>query len=136
MIFQELTRSYLEAFGKEWSQRAPLNLLDALENPEPYEGKIRRVVFLSAVIPTPATVGYERLRSLIVTKVNGQDIKDMRSLIDAFQSPKDGLHSIEFQDEHLSVYLDDRISSMIDSELLKRGLSKLSHVEEEKTTEK
>ena len=84
LIFQELTRNFLESFGKEWKQRAPLNLLDAYENQENIERDINRVVFLSAVIPTPATVGYERLRNLIVSKVNGQEVKDMKSLIDAF----------------------------------------------------
>jgi len=131
LIFQELTGSYLHAFGKEWSSRAPLNLLSAYENPDEYEGRMRRVVFLSAVIPTPATVGYERLRSLIVSKVNGKDIKDMKSLIEAFKSKSSGLHSIEFVDENLVVHLDDNISHTVDSELLKRGLSRLSHVEQE-----
>lgn len=130
LIFQELTGSYLHAFGKEWSTRAPLNLLSAFENPEEYEGRMRRVVFLSAVIPTPATVGYEGLRSLIVSKVNGKEIKDMKSLIEAFQSKRSGLHSIEFVDENLVVYLDDNISNVVDNELLKHGLTKLSHVEQ------
>ena len=57
---------------------------------------MRRVVFLSGVIPTPATVGYERLRNLIVHKVNGKEIKDMKSLIDAFDGNMNELHSIEF----------------------------------------
>ncbi len=131
LIFQELTGSYLHAFGKDWSSRAPLNLLAAFENPDEYQDRMRRVVFLSAVIPTPATVGYERLRSLIVSKVNGKDIRDMQSLIDAFRSKSNGLHSIEFVDEHLVVYLDDSVSDMVDGELLKRGLSKLSHVEQD-----
>lgn len=124
-IFQELTRPLLEAFGEEWENRAPLNLLDAYENQAKYEGPARRVVFLSGVIPTPATVGYDRLRNLIVKKVNGKEIGDIESLIAAFKEAPNGLHSIEFDEDNFSVYLDEAISSKVDQQLLQRGLPKL-----------
>lgn len=130
LIFQELSRPVLEAFGKDWSSRAPLNLLDAFENPEKYEDKAKRVIFLSGSIPTPATVGYEGLRNLIVKRVNGVQIDSMKTLIDAFQKPNaDGLHSIEFLEEKFTVYLDENISTMVDSALLQRGLNRLSRAE-------
>ncbi|MFT3992376.1 MAG: PDZ domain-containing protein [Luteolibacter sp.] len=125
-IFQELSRPLLEAFGEEWTSRAPLNLLDAYENPEKYEGKIDRVIFLSGAIPTPATVGYERLRNLIVSKVNGREIKNMNDLISAFNSNLQPLHSIEFLDENLTIYLDENTSTAVDTQLVKRGIGKLS----------
>lgn len=129
LVFQELSRDILESFGDDWRSRAPLNLLDAYENPENYQDSIRRVVFLSGVIPTPATVGYERLRNLIVRKVNGKDIKDMKSLVAAFDANMDALHSIEFDEENLTVYLDDTAATAVDSQLLQRGISRLSRVE-------
>ena len=58
LVFQELSRPLLESFGENWETRAPLEFLDALENPEKYEGKVDRIIFLSGSIPTPATVGY------------------------------------------------------------------------------
>ena len=130
LIFQELTRPLLEAYGKEWTSRAPLNLLDAYENPDKYEETYDRIIFLSGSIPTPATVGYESLRNLIVKKVNGVVIKDMKSLIEAFKKPgKDNLHSIEFFDEDFTVHLDESISNMVDNALLQRGLNTLSRAE-------
>lgn len=130
LIFQELTRPLLESFGNEWQSRAPLNLLDVLENPQKYESRGRRIVFLSNVIPTPATVGYEPLQSLIVTKVNGQEIKDMKSLIAAFDAvPADGMHAIEFDEEKFNVYLDETVSTAVDEQLLQRGLPRLSRAE-------
>lgn len=125
LIFQELSRPLLEAFGDKWRSRAPLDLLDAYENAEKYEGKVDRIVFLSGVIPTPATVGYERLRNLIVTSVNGKPVRDIPSLIAAFDSNLEELHSIEFASENLTVQLDDTISTMVDSQLLQRGLNRL-----------
>ncbi|MEP2776628.1 MAG: trypsin-like peptidase domain-containing protein [Luteolibacter sp.] len=130
LIFQELTRPVLEAFGKDWTSRAPLNLLDAYENPEKYEDNRKRVIFLSGSIPTPATVGYEGLRNLIVKKVNGIEIDSMKTLIEAFGKPgANNLHSIEFLEENFTVYLDEAISTNVDSALLQRGLTRLSRAE-------
>lgn len=127
-IFQELTATYLQAFGKDWETKAPLDLLDVLTSPEDYEKGRNRVVFLSAVVPTPATTGYERMRNLIISKVNGQDIADIPSLVKAFQKPgADGLHTIEFADGHpKAIFLDAALSDMVDAELLKRGIPRLS----------
>lgn len=130
LIFQELTRPVLEAFGNEWSSRAPLNLLDAYENPEKYEDKAKRIIFLSGSIPTPATVGYESLRNLIVKKINGIEIDSIKTLIEAFDKPNsDNLHSIEFFEENFTVYLDESISTNVDTLLLQRGLTRLSRAE-------
>jgi len=129
LVFQELSRPLLEAFGKDWPSRAPLNLLDAYENPEKYEGKVERVVFLSGTIGTPATIGYERLRNLIVRKVNGKEIRDMKTLIKAFDTNMNELHSIEFAEEDFTVYLDEVVSTSVDSRLLESGINRLSRAE-------
>ena len=131
LIFQELTRPVLEAFGKDWTSRAPLNLLDAYENPEKYEeNNAKRVIFMSGSIPTPATVGYESLRNLIVKKVNGVEIDSMKTLIEAFDKPNaDNLHSIEFLEENFTVWLDEAIATNVDSVLLQRGINRLSRAE-------
>jgi S1-C subfamily serine protease len=129
LVFQELSRPMLEGFGEDWQSRAPLDLLDAYENPDKYEDRLDRVIFLSGVIPTPATVGYERLRNLIVRKVNGKDVKDMKSLITAFEGNTGELHSIEFDGENLTVHLDDAVTTEVDSQLLQRGITRLSRAE-------
>lgn len=128
MLFQELTLPYLMEFGENWRSQAPLNLMDAYENPENHEGRLRRVVFLAGVIPTPATVGYERLRHLIVTHVNGKEIVDLKSLQEALAGNLGGRHAVEFADENLTIHLDEQVCTAVDAELLKRGLSQLSRV--------
>ncbi len=128
LVFQELSRSYLEAFGKEWKSRAPLDLLDALNSPEDYEEGRKRLVFLSRVIPTPATIGYDRVSNLIVTEVNGQKIEDMRSLAEAFKNPKDGLHAVRINDVPFVLYLDSELSDFVDKRLLQSGLPALERL--------
>lgn len=129
LIFQELTRTLLESFGEDWTSRAPLNLLDAYENPEKYQDRADRIVFLSGTIATPATLGYEPLRNLIVRKVNGKEVRDMKSLVAAFKSNLGELHSIEFDEENFTVYLDEALSTAVDQQLLQRGLTRLSRTE-------
>jgi S1-C subfamily serine protease len=127
-IFQELSATYLQAFGKDWESNAPLNLLDVLSTPEDYEKDRKTLVFLSGTIPTPATTGYERLNNLIISKINGQTITDIPTLIQAFQKPSpDGLHTIEFHDGFpKTIYLNAAVSDAIDAQLLQRGIPKLS----------
>lgn len=124
-IFQELTLPLLESFGEDWSSRAPLNLLDVYQNPEKHDTGVRRIVFLSGVIPTPATIGYEPLRNLIVRKVNGLPIRDLGSLVAAFETKETPLHSIQFDQDDFTIHLDEAVSATVDAELLQRGIPKL-----------
>lgn len=130
LIFQELSQSYLQAFGKEWESNAPVTLLDAFYHPEDYEKNRNRLVFLSSTIPTPATLGYENIRSVIIENVNGQDIKDIPSLIEAFKNPTDGIHTIKLSDAPNTIYLDASLCDSVDKMFLQRGLPSLSRDKE------
>ncbi|MEO1857794.1 MAG: PDZ domain-containing protein [Rubritalea sp.] len=131
IVFQELTKSYLRAFGDDWTMRAPLNLLDALNHPEDYEKGRKRLVFISAVIPTPATLGYESLNSVIIEEVNGQAIEDLPSLIAAFKAvPENGIHSLKLDGQPETIYLDASAADTVDHSLLTRGLPSLSRESE------
>ena len=131
LIFQELTRPLLEAYGEDWQSDAPLNYLDALSNPEKYQENHDRMICLTAVIPTQATVGYESLRNMIISKVNGKPVRNMKDMLQAFSKPRLGStsHSIEFLEENLIVHLDEQLSNSIDQALLTRGLHNLSRAE-------
>jgi S1-C subfamily serine protease len=126
LVFQELSLPILQSFGKDWQTRAPLDLLSAYENPEAHEGKVDRIVFLSGVIPTPATIGYEPLRNLVIDQVNGQPVPNLAALVQAFDDNSSLLHSIRFAADGLTVHLDESASGSIDEQLLQRGIRKLS----------
>jgi len=109
LLFQELTLPFLKTAGNKWKTRAPFKLVYAAGHPEPYEEEGReKLVFLSGVLPTKSVLGYERLRSLIVTRVNGIKINHIRNLDEAFSQPgENGIHKIEFTDYPHVIYLDD-----------------------------
>ncbi len=107
LLFQELTLNYLQLSGRDWRDRAPFRLLYAQTNQEEVMKKGRRkLVFLSGVLPAPGTVGYESLRTLIVTKVNDKVINDLKDLAEALKSPIEGVHKIEFDDHPKLIHMD------------------------------
>ncbi|HCN30775.1 MAG TPA: hypothetical protein DIT64_19045 [Verrucomicrobiales bacterium] len=107
LLFQELTQPYLGSFGREQLGGPLLRLSRVASDPELFEEDGRkRVVFLSAVLPTPTTQGYERLSGQVVTTVNGVKITEIKDLAEAFTKPKDGIHTVELREFPFIVHLD------------------------------
>ncbi|MDX2082322.1 MAG: PDZ domain-containing protein [Terrimicrobiaceae bacterium] len=106
LVFQELSRPYLQEWGGNWVQDAPQRLVhyDAFQNEvDPERG---RIIFLSQVLPTADTLGYEDLRDLVVTKVNGRTIRSLDDLSAAIKEPVDGFHRVEFEEDPHVLFLD------------------------------
>ena len=96
LVFEELTIPYLGTWG-DWARRAPTRLLVAYdrEGAEPTP-EAPRIVLLSSVLPDPANLGYQDLRDLVVSKVNGVSIGRLEDLRRAFEQPSGGFHVVEF----------------------------------------
>ena len=107
LVFQELSLPFLKLFGNDWQSRAPIKLLMANANPEKYmkQGR-RKLVMLTRSIHTPTTLGYAKLSTLIVSKVNGQQTNDLNDLVAALEKPEGGQHRIEFEDFPKLIFLD------------------------------
>jgi hypothetical protein len=106
LVFQELSRQYLREWGTNWAKEAPQRFVyyDRFQSalfPEP-----RKIVFLSQVIPTPDTVGYEQLNYLIVKRVNGREIRNLDDLAQAVRTPQNGFQKVEFNEDPRVIYLD------------------------------
>lgn len=107
LLFQELSRPYLDAFGEEQRGGAILRLSRIATHPDKYEEEGRKkLVFLSLVLPTPSAQGYDKLGGQVVNKVNGKAIHDLNDLETAFKSAKDTTHVIELDDFPHILYLD------------------------------
>ncbi len=130
VVFQELSRPYLEEWGSEWRSNAPQRLvyLDAFQNELPADrGKI---VFVSQVLPSDATLGYEDLGSIVVDKVNGQEIKSLADVAAALEQPSEGFHKIEFDSDPGVIFLDpEQIDEQAERLQQAYGLPQLRNLE-------
>jgi hypothetical protein len=106
-VLQELSRQYLKEFGNDWVKRAPQDLvyLDRYQTDLFPEGP-KKIVILSRVLPSDATIGYEQLRGLVITKVNGVALQSLAELPAALAQASDGLHKIEFDGDPGRVWID------------------------------
>ena len=96
LVFQELSGPYLTA-ASDRGRRAMPRLVIAVDRegaePDPVHP---RIVILASVLPDAANLGYQDLRDLIVTTVNGSAVGSLEDLRRAFASPVGGYHVVEF----------------------------------------
>jgi hypothetical protein len=96
LVFQELTGPYLTASTDGGRRPAP-RLLIAVEREGAFPDPVRpRLVILTSVLPDAANLGFQDLRDLIVTTVNGTAIGSLEDLRRAAASPVGGYHVVEF----------------------------------------
>lgn len=122
MVFQELSVPILKQYGRDWEHEAPMDLVKIWQAPERYRSMMERVVYLSQVLPTNASVGYDGLELAVISQVNGHKIRSMKDLQLAFESPQQGLHRIDFMERSFSIYLDPSESDAVDEELKAEGI--------------
>ena len=90
-IIQEFTRQYLEQWGGDWRQRASFDLLYQYNYVnEPTEGPGAKKIILGSVLADEYNRGYQKLRHLIISKINDQDISSMKDVRNALKT-----HGIE-----------------------------------------
>ena len=96
LVFEELTRPYLGAWG-DWARRAPPRLLVAIDRePDQAGPEPQRLVLLSSVLPDAANLGYQELRDLIVARVNGRPVASLADLRRALAEPERGFQVVDF----------------------------------------
>lgn len=81
LVLRELTGNYLRAKGSNWKRRADSRLVHLyLTRKYAPDNKGDRIVLLSSVLPDEINIGYQHLRTEIVTAANGKEIRNMRDL--------------------------------------------------------
>ena len=132
LVLQELSRQYLKEWGADWPKKAPQRFvyMDQFQSDLYPEGH-KKVVFLSQVLPSATTLGYERqLDGLVITKINGITINNLADVETALKSPVDGFHKIEFNENPKLIYLDAKEVEAGAPALMKNyGLHALKRVE-------
>ena len=96
LVFQELTGPYLTA-ASDGGRRPMPRLLIAVDREGAVPDPARpRLVILTSVLPDAANLGFQDLRDLIVTTVNGTAVGSLEELRRAFEAPTGGYHVVEF----------------------------------------
>jgi S1-C subfamily serine protease len=106
LVFEELSRQYLREWGTNWAKEAPQRFVYYDRFQSELFAEPRKLVFLSQVIPTQDTVGYEQLNYLILKRVNDREIRNLDDLAEAIRSPQNGFQKIEFNEDPRVIYLD------------------------------
>ncbi len=126
LLFQELTRPYLNSFGGEQQSGPILRLQRIASAPDEFEKEGRKkIVFLSAILPTTSTQGYERMSGQVVEEVNGRKIKELADVAEALKEPKDGLHIVKLREFPFILHLDALKVEKDNSQLL-NGMFRVS----------
>ncbi len=118
LVFMPLTKNYLREWGAKWITKAPIQLIHALKNEYP-SAERRQVVFLKNVLAHEINAGYQKYRNLIVEKVNGKIIGDMREMVSAIKDGADDFTVIEMTNG-IIIALEDKSVKKAEREILTR----------------
>jgi S1-C subfamily serine protease len=94
LLFQPLTKNYMHEWGGQWFLTAPSKLMNFYINGIRSENR-KEVVLLSKVLADEINQGYHDMSNLVIERVNGQNISEMKDLVKAFESNKGLFHIIE-----------------------------------------
>ena len=107
LVFQELTGTYLQEWGDKWSERAPQRLVQLFSFQQ--EMKLdpkKKIVFLSQVLPSSMTAGYQHLSGLVLTGCNGKPVGSLEDLASIADAVSAGDLVFEFMDDPGKLVLD------------------------------
>ena len=119
MVFLEATLPWLQSFGDNWEEQAPLRVLHALNlqlRQEQHSGQRsdQRIVLLSSVLPLPSVQGYQDLGPQRVLRINGTAITRLEDVAQALQqpipapaAPLERVHRIDVDDLPQTIYVHD-----------------------------
>jgi len=121
LVLQELSVPYLRTYGKRWTLKAPIHFSYYEKNQDFLENDSRqKIIFLSGVLPTSYTVGYESLSNIEVIRINNQVVARLEDVHRALENPVDGFHKIEFKQRPKIIYLNPMEIPKINEQIKQR----------------
>ncbi len=132
LLLQPVTKNYLDAFQQKTRGRMPYEYLMIEKNKRRYQDEGRKeIVALSRVIPTPATLGYERVAPCIVDAINGVPVHSLEEAADLLdRATPDKIVTISINKAPFTLALDRSAVEASNRYLQTRSLPELRHVKE------
>ena len=105
LVFSTLTINYLKDWGGQWYRKAPVELVNAAKD-NIKNKKDEEVVILIRVLAANVNLGYHENENLIITKVNGIEIENIKQLVDIVENSRSDF--ITFEDSRGNEIVIDR----------------------------
>lgn len=119
LFFTELTAAYLKEFGDDYRKKSEKKLLYILESFHSKSHPHRdRVVILSRILPHPNNKSYQTFQDLILNRVNGEDVRNLKNLKTILKNNRREFIEFEFTGQKSVVFRRDELSQ-IDYDILK-----------------
>lgn len=129
LVMAPLNKPFLRSWGEDWKRRAPFRLV-YYDNEFPTPERPSLVV-MSFVLPDAYNLGYQDLRALVVDKINGKPVRNLKDAKAALASPQGGYHILEFirSDTIRRVVLDASQMETANTRILQRyGIPQAEHL--------
>jgi hypothetical protein len=97
LVLQELTVTFLRAWGKPWPERAPARLaIEAVQNSvREQDQPLGKLVAVTKVLPDESNLGYEDVQNSIIVAANGKPVRSLNDLREALKQPQAGFDVLE-----------------------------------------
>ena len=101
-VLQPLTQNFLDESGSFWfPDEEEINLLHYKSRPKLLSGE--QIVFISHILPTEYTKGYNYYKTEVILEINGIPIKSIRQAVDAVENNHNKTHTILTSKHHLII---------------------------------
>ena len=115
LIFTPLTYNFLFAWGDDWFTEAPVHLLNITHFDIPKKDK-RQVIILNQVIPHEINIGFHDWQYMVLDKVNGKKIRDIKDLVSVIRGNEDRFTLFEMADEE-KIVIDNKFVKEAEKEM-------------------
>ena len=102
LLFVPLSRDLLMTWGSEWWQEAPSEIVSIYEN-EIRSASRSEVVLLQKVLADRVNQGYHDFEALIIERVQGRKVRNLKDLIRIVESATDEFIRFQGHDGHIIV---------------------------------
>jgi hypothetical protein len=121
LLFVPLSRDLLMTWGSEWWQEAPSEIVSIYEN-EIRSSSRSEVVVLQKVLADRVNQGYHDIEMLVIDRVQGRIIRDLKALIRNVESATDEFVHFQGSDGQMIVLERDRVEKRNRSILRRYGV--------------
>lgn len=122
--FQELTEDYMNEVNSRNDNRTPYEFLNAMDRKDELAKKgYRRLIAISQIIPTPASLGYERSGFCLIETANGKPVTDLETLASIIDAPSpNGILTLTTNKPPYSIYIDQEQAKQINAYIQQRAI--------------